>query len=83
MMKALLTKPDGRTVLMIGLSFRNLDHFRAEPLDTFITIDGSDTGGLPIDVVIFSGRTEEELAEAFADRIGPDTKLHIDPRLRS
>lgn len=62
MIKATATGPDGRTILIIGLSFGNLDRFRAEPRDTFIKIDGGQMG-LPIDVMICSGETEEQMAE--------------------
>jgi hypothetical protein len=47
---------------MVGLSFANLDRFLASPLDTHIIIDGREMG-LPFDVVIFSGRTEEQMAD--------------------
>jgi hypothetical protein len=74
--------PDGRTLLMIGLSFGNLDKFRAEPGDTFIRIDGK-AMDLPIDVLIFSGETEARMHEMTAGGIGPDTEVHIDPKLKS
>jgi hypothetical protein len=80
MMKAIMTNQNGRAVLMIGLSFGNLAKFKAEPLDTFIQIDGA-AMGLPIDVMLFSGETENEMGRFFADKIGPDTKVHIDPKL--
>lgn len=80
MIKATMTTPEGRTVLMIGLSFGNLAKFKASPLDTFIKIDG-EAMGLPIDVMLFSGETENEMGRFFADKIGADTKVHIDPRL--
>ena len=82
MMKASVTLNDGRSLLMIGLSFKNLDKFRAEPGDTFIRIDGKEME-LPFDVVIFSGETEAHLAQLMAKSIGPDTKVVIDPRLKS
>jgi hypothetical protein len=72
----------GRDTLFIGLSFGNLDKFRAEPLDTFITIDGKETG-LPFDVMIFSGETEAAMADMMAESIGPDTKVHVSPKLKS
>lgn len=81
MMKATV-KLDGRTMLMLGLSFNNLDKLRAEPRDTFIKIDGK-TMGLPIDVMIFSGETEAHLAELIKNSIGPDTIVHVDPKLKS
>jgi hypothetical protein len=81
MIKALATIGD-RQVLMLGLSFRNLDRFRAEPGDTFIRIDGKEMD-LPIDVLIFSGQTEAHLQEMVEGGIGPATKVHIDPKLKS
>ena len=83
MLKAVLTDANGRQVLMIGLSFGNLNKFYREPGDTFIRIDGKETGDLPIDVIIFSGKTEADMAQAMKDRIGPNTIIHIDPSLKS
>ena len=80
MLKATMTDAAGRTVLMIGLSFGNLAKFKEAPLDTFIKIDGK-AMGLPIDVLLFSGETEGEMGRFFADKVGPDTKVHIDPKL--
>jgi hypothetical protein len=73
---------NGRTVLMLGLSFRNLDKFRAEPGDTFIKIDGTKMN-LPIDVLLFSGETEAHLTKLIEKGMSPDTIIHIDPKLRS
>ena len=67
---------------MVGLSFGNLDKFRAEPGDTFIRINGK-AMGMPIDVLIFSGKTEADLQAMMAGGIGPGTKVHIDPKLKS
>jgi hypothetical protein len=63
---------DGRRLLVIGLSFGNLDRFRREPRDTYIKINGEEMG-LPIDVLLFSGETEEAMAKLMP--IGPDTKV--------
>ena len=82
MIKGTATGPDGRSILLIGLSFRNLDIFRTEPGDTFIKIEGKELG-LPVDVMIFSGETEAHCAEYVSGRIGPATKIHVDPKLRS
>jgi hypothetical protein len=68
--KGTATGADGRKLLMIGLSFCNLDRFRAEPGDTFIKIDGKEMQ-LPFDVVIFSGETEAHLQTLVAGSIGP------------
>jgi hypothetical protein len=82
MIKASATQPGGRTLLMLGLSFRNLDKFRAEPGDTYIRIDGKEMG-LPIDVLIFSGETEAHMQAKIEPMITPDTKVHVDPKLKS
>jgi hypothetical protein len=82
MIKATATGPDGRTILIIGLSFGNLDRFRAQPGDTYIRIDGHDVGGLPIDVTIFSGETEAHCAEVIKAMIGPQTKVTVSDRLK-
>ena len=81
MIKATIPSKGGRTALYVGLSFGNLDRFRERPLDTFIKIDGKEMG-LPIDIVLFSGRTEPEMAELLAGGIGPDTKVNISPRFK-
>ena len=82
MIKATATGPDGRTILLIGLSFGNLDKFRAEPGETFIRVEGKALG-IPIDLMIFSGETEAHCAESISGSIGPTTKIIIDPKLRS
>ena len=82
MIKATATGPDGRELLMIGLSFGNLDKFRAKPGDTFIRIDGEEMG-LPLDVLIFSGTTEAHMQEMMGRMIGPETLVHVDERLKS
>jgi len=82
MIKASATLSDGRHLLVLGLSFRNLDRFRAEPGDTFIRIDGEQMG-LPVDVLIFSGETEAHLQTHIEALITSSTKVHIDPKLKS
>lgn len=82
MIKATATLPDGRKLLVIGLSFGNLDKFRAEPGDTYIRIDGKEMK-LPLDVLLFSGETEAHMQEAIAGAIGSDTVIHVSPRLKS
>ena len=80
MIKATTKTPDGRTLLLVGLSFGNLDRFRAEPGDTFIRIEGKEME-LPIDIVIFSGETEAHMQTMLA--ITEKTIVHIDPKLKS
>jgi hypothetical protein len=81
MIKA-VAKLGDRTLLLVGLSFANLDMFRAQPRDTFIKIDGEPMG-LPVDVMIFSGESEAHLAHMMRNSIGPDTIVHVDPKLKS
>jgi hypothetical protein len=82
MNKASATQADGRTALLIGLSFGNLDKFRAEPGDTFIKIDGK-AMDLPIDVLIFSGEAEAHMETTLAKAFTEKTIVHIDPKLKS
>jgi hypothetical protein len=81
MLKA-IAKIDDKDLLVLGLSFGNLNKFLAKPGDTFIKIDGKEMG-INMDIIIFSGRTEAHLVEIMKDTIGPDTKVHIDSKLKS
>jgi hypothetical protein len=81
MIKATGKGPTGNDTLFVGLSFGNLDKFRDGPLDSYITIDGKEIG-LPFDVMIFSGRTDAELAEMLSHGIGPDTKVIVSARMK-
>lgn len=67
---------------MLGLSFKNLDKFRAKAGDTFIKIDGEPMG-LPIDILIFSGETEVHMQTQIEPMITRLTKVYIDPKLKS
>jgi hypothetical protein len=80
MIKAMTTGPDGKGLFIIGLSFGNLDKFRAEPGDTYIRISGEEVG-LPVDIMIISGETEAHIAESLP--LGPDTEVRISNRLKS
>lgn len=82
MIKATGRGPTGVDTLFLGLSFGNLDRFRAAPLDTYITIKGAETG-LPFDVMIFSGKTEAEMVDFMATRFGPDTEVVVSPRSKN
>jgi len=74
--------PTGKDTLFVGLSFGNLDKFRAGPMDTFIQIEGVEVG-LPFDVLIFSGETEAQMADLLAKGIGPGTKVYVSPRSKN
>ena len=79
MIKATGKGPSGKDTLFVGLSFGNLDRFRAAPLDSHITIRGEEIG-LPFDVMIFSGATEADMAELLARGMGPDSKVTVSRR---
>ena len=81
MIKATWTLGD-RTLLLVGLSFGNLDKLLNEPGNTFIKLDGREMG-MSVDVLIFSGTTEAEMQAKLEQYIGPDTKVRIDPRMKS
>jgi hypothetical protein len=82
MLKVTLPGKDGRTKLYLGLSFANLDRLRAQPLDTYVEIDGRELN-LSVDVVLFSGRNEAEMSELVIGGIGPNTKVSVHDRLKS
>jgi hypothetical protein len=80
MIKAKATGPDGRQIVVLGLTFADLDKLRAHPLDDHIRINGKEMG-LPVDIMIFAGKSEAHCVSILA--IDADTKVHIDPRLKS
>lgn len=60
-----------------GLSERNIQLLKqGKP----ILIDLSELGG-DGNVTIFYGKTEQDMGREIAEFIGPETKVHIDPRL--
>ena len=82
MIKAIGIGPKGNPTLFVGLSFGNLDKFRAGPLDSYILIDGNEVG-LSHDVMVFSGKTEAEMAEMMSHGFGPETKITISKRSKN
>ena len=85
MLKATLTTAEGKKVLLIGLSFGNLDRLRDEVGDTFIKIDPAPLG-LSHEVLIFSGRTEAHLAEiiqATGAKFTADSRVNISDKLKN
>lgn len=73
---------DGKpfSLIILGLSHMNLARLKeGKPID----IDGTEVG-LPAGfrILIFSGETEQKMAHELGSLIGPDTKVHIDPRLK-
>lgn len=83
MMKAKLFI-DGRTVIVIGLSHATLEELKGLSLDQYIEIKGEDLDlPIPLDILITAAKDEQEMLRAFQDGIREDTKLSIDPRLKS
>jgi hypothetical protein len=85
MLKVTLTTANGKKVLLIGLSFGNLDRLREEVGDTFIKIDPVPLG-LSHEVLIFSGRTEADLAEIISKtgaEFTPDSRVEISDKLKN
>jgi hypothetical protein len=81
MLKATTVNAKGRRELLLGLTFANLDRLRMYPGDDYIKIDGAALG-LPMDVLIFSGRNEAHCAEIIAPGVDARTKVEIDPKLK-
>lgn len=76
MLKFAYTKA-GAPCYGFGLSERNLYRLRkGEPIRIDLTLMGG-TG----EVLIFYGRTEQDMGRDLAEFIGPETKVNIDPRL--
>jgi hypothetical protein len=71
-----------RDTYIIGLSWGNLDRFRAEPGDTYIRIPARESG-LAADIILFSDETEAKMAGLLEALIGPDTEVIVDPKLKS
>lgn len=83
MLRVVARGKDGQQIVVLGLSFANLDRLRAGPDGkTFIKVVGQDIG-VPVDILIFCGETEAHMAEMMQDMIGPNTRVTIDPKLKS
>lgn len=67
-------------LVIIGLSHKNLKELKkgrpikCSSLDFGCSVD--------IEILIFSGETEQAMAREMIEVVGPDTKISIDPRLR-
>lgn len=76
------TGKDGKPfhLILLGLSHGNLRLLKeGKPID----MDGTEIG-LPegTRIFIFSGETEQAMARELAEFIGPETEVHISPKLR-
>lgn len=69
---------NGRDTVMIGLSYNNLASLRADAGDAYMRIVGSELG-LPMDIVIFSGKDEDTLVDLLVPGINAATKICIEP----
>jgi hypothetical protein len=76
------TQENGKPVrlVVLGLSHKNLDKLReGQPIKfngAAVRLDDD------IEFLIFAGETEQAMQKEFAQFIGPDTEVHIDPKLR-
>lgn len=70
----------GKTIVGLGISQGNVDRLQAgQP----ILISLEEMGLAPYDVMIFYGETEAALTQELEKHIGPNTKVSVDPRLKS
>jgi hypothetical protein len=71
----------GRETYIIGLSWGNMDRFRAAPGDSYIRIPQEESG-LSVDILIFSDRTEADMMKFVEDGIVSTTEVNISDRLK-
>lgn len=82
MIRFLATNEDGGTVIGLGLSRANVDRLvDGEPIQVDAASVNAPFRG---QIFIFFGETEEAMAEELqrGGAIGPQTEVHVDPRLR-
>jgi hypothetical protein len=82
MIKATAAARDGRSVVLLGLSWNNLDRLRADGLKGFIKVDGKEMG-VPVDTLITAGETEQIMVDYMLQFIGSETEVHISDKLKS
>lgn len=73
---------EGRQNLGLGISRENVNRLiEGKPIRLNLAALAK---GLTIsgEITIYFAETERELTQAVAEFIGPDTKVHIDPRLK-
>lgn len=82
MIKFAFDDNDGRKHLGLGISRENVNRLiQGKPIHVKLT----ELNNLVVDgtIMIYFGETERELQQAVAEFIGPETKVNIDPRLKS
>jgi hypothetical protein len=80
MLKASGTQPDGRPLIVLGLSYENVIRLKnGDPIDFPL-----DDLGVAADVAIFYGKTEEEMRQTLiaGGLVNHRTRQVIDPRTR-
>jgi len=80
MLKFASTGSNGKTIVGFGVSRGNVERLeQGKPM--LVHLD--EMGLAPYDILIFYGEDEAALHEAVKEFVGPDTKVDIDPRLKS
>lgn len=81
MVRFVFNDKEGKTHLGLGITRENVNRLTAgQPIhvklrEMGVSIDGA--------VMIYFGETEVELQQGIAEFIGPETKVNIDPRMKS
>jgi hypothetical protein len=79
-------KNEGRELLLLGLSWKNVERLKAGQPIRVSEETNAPKGSLPhpkYEIAIIVGETELEMKQMFEANglIGPDTKVTVDPRL--
>lgn len=69
-------------LMIIGLSHENLRRLRQGRPIKCKASDFGCTSEIPIEMMIFSGETEQSMARDMQELVGEQTHVSIDPRLR-
>jgi len=83
MMKGSFQGDDGSKMIVLALSFANMDRLREQALDGFIEIDCGIFGLPGVSIILTAGKDEHAMFEAVQRWITPETKLHISDKLKS
>lgn len=81
MLRFTITDDNGRTILGLGITRENVNRLiKGHPIRVKL-----DEMNVRVDdaIMIYFAETEVELQNAIAEFIGPETKVNIDPRLKS
>jgi hypothetical protein len=84
MFKAVGKEKDGRALVILGLTERNVDRLKSDPGNDMLKIDCRQLGieGQVGHIVILYGKDEATIGKQFEDMIGPMTRVHIDEKLK-